>query len=562
MANIVLLPHYAETSAAPGLNKIVGLPDVWRPDLKNVQPRSFPTPFAIAETAAFHLERGTTGEASFYQNSFEILVMGVVLGHIRLDLWNLAVEGGALGSALSLVEPESKYLGVLLDAQNANVAYGATDKHALFWPGARVTESQWRNLLQRITGDSQAGRARQLLADFREVLRSANMWDADQVPWMRGIDTIIGQNQPSPSQRTLHEDSQFVGPVRLAVVSGAGSKDVKEVVSRVYFPCLKPGYAKSIREMCGLSFRSIPERFVVVAVDAGNRDLYHIRLPNVNPGPEMLYLGAGTVHRTENVLVGASPGKIDLQKPDGLFSQLNPILQSLAAADGGVPSNERMQALPVFYPDVLRIPARLIRPSSVTYSPAVERLVQLGVSIPEVDTLGDSGVALPIALASGEKRRAIYIERVGDHDAGDLRAIGYLLWMYFIGDAEIANGVAPLRASSNLDALSAASEERPFAPVEMAASSVLEPRFQQDTRATLARRLATFQRFVSTYRQVDTAQVGGLLARRAVEALSNWVIEQAGPLPSLGTRSQKLTLLPLGPELKLPLYVDSVAEMS
>lgn len=559
MANIVLLPHYAEASASPGLNKIAGLPDVWRPDLKNVQPRSFPTPFAIAETAAFHLERGTTGEPSFYQNAFDALVLGFVLGHLRLDLWNLSVEGGPLGSALSIVEPDSKYLGVLVDAQNANVVYGASDKHALFWPGARVTESQWRNLLQRINGDNQAGRARQLLADFREVLRGAKMWEPDEIPWMRGLDTLIGQNQPSPSQRTLHEDSQFFGPLRLSLVQGAGSKDAKEVVTRVYLPSLKPGYARSIREMCGLSFRSIPERYLVVAVDVGNRDLFHIRLPNVNTGAEMLYLGAGNVSRTENVAVGAAPGRVDLHKPDGLFSQLTPILQSLAAADGGMPSNERLQSLPVFYPDVLRIPARLIRPSSVSYSPAVERLVQQGVAIPDVEALGEAGIALPVTLGSGERRRAIYLERVGEHDVGDLRAVGYLLWLYFSGQAEVTDGVGPIRSSANLEALTTGTEERPLAPTDAAAGLVLDTRFQQDTRAALTRRLATFQRFVTTYRQVDIAQPGGLLARRSIEALSAWVFDPQSPLPSLGAPATKAIQVPLGADLKLPLFADEVS---
>lgn len=562
MSTIVLLPHYAEASATPGLNKIAGLPDVWRPDIKNVQPRSFPTPFAIAETAAYHLERSAAGQTSPYQNAFEALVMGFVLGHLRLDLWNLVAEGGPLGSALSIIEPDSKYLGVLVDTQNANVAYGATDKHALFWPGARVTDAQWKILLQRINGDNQAGKARELLADFREVFRSAAMWDPDQIPWMRGLDSLIGQNAPSPSQRTLHEDSQFAGPLRLAIVEGAGTKGVKEAVTRVYLPCLKPGYAKSIREMCGLSFRSIPERNVVVALDAGNRDLYHIRVPNVNVGAEMLYLGAGTVRRTENVSVGGATGKIDLHKPDGIFSQLNSIIESIAAADAGAPSNERIQALPVFYPDVLRIPARLVRPSSVTYSPSVERLVQHGVSIPAVDALGELAVALPVTFPSGERKQAVYIERVGEHDAGDLRAVGYLLWLFFSGQAEVHGDQGPIRASSNLDALSAATEERPFGPVETVTGSVLDPRFQQDTRISLVKRLATFQRFVATYRQVDISHPGGLLARRAVEALSAWVFEQSGPLPALGFRSSRHVTLPLGAELKLPLYVDSITEVS
>lgn len=559
MAQIVLLPHYPTTSATPGLNPVTTLPDQWRPTLQGLQPRSFPTPFAIAETTAFHLEHPSPEGASGYQNAFTMLVLGVVLGHLRLELWDLVRDGGSLGAALATIEPEARYLGVLVDARNANALYGAADKHALFWPGARVNQAQWQVLQQQINGDRNVGRAFELLADFRELLRASKLWDPGAIPWMRGLEGVIGQNQPSPGHRTLHEDSQFVGPLRLATPGDA--HDVRDRATRVYLPIFRPGYAKAVREMCALSFRSVPERNLVAAVDASGRDLFQIHMPDASTGADMLFLGAGTIRRTDNVATALAPGKIDLQKPDGLLTMMSPILQSLAAVDGAAPSNERIQALPIFYPDVLRIPARLVRPSTVSYSPAVERLVQHGVSIPDAETLRDGGFALPVG-ATG--KQAIYIERAGEHDVGDLRSIGYVLWLYYVGEAEVAGDQPPIRASIDLSALTEAHEERPIAPVTAMTEAVTDERLERDTRVRLAQRLATLQRFARSYRQLDASVPGNVLARRSAEALYRWVLEApAGEAaPAVGTAASKPTLLPAGGDMKLPLFRDPYVEVS
>lgn len=559
MAQIVLLPHYPAANATAGLNKVTALPDQWRPTLQGLQPRSFPTPFAIAETTAFHLEHPSPEGASGYQSAFSMLVLGVVLGHLRLELWDLVREGGALGAALATIEPEARYLGVLVDARNANTLYGAADKHALFWPGARVSQAQWQVLQQQINGDRNVGRAFELLADFRELLRASRLWDPGVIPWMRGLESVIGQNQPSPGLRTLHEDSQFVGPLRLATPGDAN--DVRDRATRIYLPVFRAGYARSVREMCSLSFRSVPDRSLVAAVDPSGRDLFHVHMPDASTGADMLFLGAGTIRRTDNVATALAPGKIDLQKPDGLLAMMNPILQSLAAVDGATPSNERIQSSPIFYPDVLRIPARLVRPSTVSYSASVERLVQQGVSVPDVESLRDGAFALSLG-SSG--KQAVYIEAAGDYDVGDLRSLGYVLWLFYIGDAEVSGEQPPIRASLDLTALTETQDDRPVAPTTSMIEAVTDERFERDTRIRLAQRLATLQRFVRSYRQLDASTPGNVLARRCAEALYRWVLETptGDTTPAVGTAASKPAPLALNGDLKLPLYRDPYVEVS
>ena len=572
MAQIVLLPHYPPANANVGLNKITSLPDQWRPTLQNLQPRSFPTPFAIAESTAYHLERGN-GTQSYYQDAFQALVRGFVLGHLRLELWNLPAEGGLLGSALSIIEPDARYLGVLVDAHNSNVIYGAVDRHALFWPGARVTQAQWQVLLERITGSPELGRAHELIADFREVLRTAKRWDAARVPWMRGLDELIGQNSPSSAQRTLHEDSQFFGPLKLVCGDPNGASGAIESTERIYLPALKIGYAKTIRQMCGLSFRSVAASGIVAAADPAGRDLFHITMPNTTPGPDLLFLGAGTVRQTDGIAVGGAPGKIDLQKPDGLMAAMNPILLSLGAADGALPTVAQMQSLPVFYPDVLRIAARLVRPSAVSYSQGVERLVQQGLSVPDIGSLGDAAAAVTFSSASGEKTQALYIERLGEHDVGDLRAIGYLLWLHFLGNAELIAGRLPMLASGHpafrSDAeLTEGVDDRPLSPSAVVGDSLADPRFVDSTRKHIRDRLATFQRYVRTYRHLQGPGEGVVFAKRAVEALVRWVVDEKtpdgrpAPFAPLGKAATSATPLALGPDLQVPLFVDVYREVS
>ncbi|MBP6832887.1 MAG: hypothetical protein KA978_19015, partial [Deltaproteobacteria bacterium] len=175
-----------------------------------------------------------------------------------------------------------------------------------------------------------------------------------------------------------------------------------------------------------------------------------------------------------------------------------------------------------------------------------------------------------VAVPGGEGALAVgLVERFGPPtrvvDVGELRGLGFALWLYFLGEAELRSDGARVIWTADegkelFGRVVLPSAER---PLDVLRDSLLAVRSEPE-RARARDRLATLQRFAMTWRSVGDGEsdrpevMCARLGRVAAESFLSWVMEGSGLV--LGRFGQRATApvehYSLNGPFRLPLFVD------
>jgi hypothetical protein len=537
MPKVVLLP---DLNIAPNWSEIIGktfeadrpLPEPWQPRLElvntldKVEAFAFPTPFAWAEMMAAVLRQGLYDHLLF--KFYEDLVLGLVLGHLQLEVSDL--KGFEFGKILAGTDDRYRYFGLLRahprHSELQGKVFGATSSEALFWPSARRTDADWRKLREAYTTDVRLNDAYQVLADLRDLLSLQKLWQVVEVPWIKGLNHIIADHKPSDGHKHFHVHSRLVGPV-LAKMPGDRQQPF-------YFPVYENQFVSDFLRALTGSFKQEEGRIVIL--DDKQRRHYEIRMPTVPSDGDILLAGAGTIRSLDE------PGKIKEfqfnrvrlekdEKGEGLTYLLQPLDEALRRPQPQYPALGKdvtaIKQRPFFYPDIIRIPvARLgqagVPEQVVSFSDRAYKLAfeSSGTGLPLLSELSSQPETHQFILPhthAGKTTQVIYIEEYGGHPVGDLRALGWVLWSYFIGTAELQGD--KLRDTELTPLLKATSTGRLFDLAEEAYRRVVEER-------STHRRLATLQRFLRAYTERGSASGASdvdRLCQAAAQTFVKWI---------------------------------------
>lgn len=505
------------------------IPETWRPQIGGgVEPRpeSFPTPFGLAESVRIVLEREAWN--SIYAERFRILVESLVLGYFSCQTFDLLADANNLGRTLCAIHSEDegfRFLSLLID-KSSNKVFGGTAPHCFLWPHARRTNDEWSILKDRIARDPNRRQALNLLAEFKASFK--DIWNPTKVAWMKGIDWIVRDIKGDEYLPNLKMNSRSVVAVPLWI-------DEKRS-SLVYVPCLAPGFSRLLHGWFRGRFERVQSH--VEIRDGRGTIVCKILMPREREGINTLFLGAGLVDPTD--MYGEFGDKVkarlsDDDKGQGIISILRPIFGALEAM--GKVNRETVEAEPWRFPDVVRIILSVYGDVHVTGGALASYSKRIEQKILESNFPGypDEKILLEDEKSSGlvvkvSDRNLFYVERYLGNDVGDLRALGYALFMYFVGDGEYMNGRLYDGGGTILVELSL---ERLFEPTEQSYKFVQDDALQKE----MGNRLASIQRFYRSYR--DNKQEGpiGEVILEAVKAFSKWVCGEE-PL-AIGTPAKK-----------------------
>jgi hypothetical protein len=527
MARIVLLPKW---ESAPDWNEVIGkvfgpekpLPEPWQPRLEEarrleeVEAFAFPTPFAWAEMMAAILRQSLYNHLLF--ELYENLVLGLVLGHLHLEVVDLKDKGGDFGKVLEQTDNRYRYFGILRGSpRNQNLqgkVFGATSPDSLFWPSPRRSEDEWRELREAINRDSNLQGGYQVLADFRELLRQQKLWVPDALPWVRGLDRIIGDRSPSDGCKHFHMHSRSVGPILVTFLNDKRA---------LYIPVYERNFAAELLRALTGSFN--PEDGRIALRDDRGTKHYEILMPTVPTGGDPILAGAGTVRVID------APGRIrsyssnrvrlyDDEKGRGLFSLLQPLYVGL----GNDVNLGDIKDRPFFYPDIIRIAVNRLGDAGlpgadVSFSDQAYELAfdPNSPGLPLVSELenpaqGNRGFVLRYSY-EGRTKTALYIEEYAGRHVGDLTALGYVLWLFFTGTAEYRDGMI---CDSGLAPLMDRGTGQPLYPTTEVYQKVRKEQREH-------RKLAALQRFIRAYAERGGEADIDRLCSEAAKAFARWV---------------------------------------
>lgn len=602
----------------------------WQPTAAHLRTKSFPTPYAQAEMMSHVLgllsldpgarqpEPETVNPR--LQQSFErwrLMVLGLVLGEVTLEMVDLRrPEVDNFGAMLSDLRPECRFLGLLRDAQRPGsegrkLLIGSTDPQCLFWCSPRVArENYWSELKTRIDASAHRADALKLIAEWRAVLDRNGLWapgHEQAPPWMKALQVLLGDGvQPSNS---LQGDARLVGPIRLAVVPRAGN-DPEDLI--VYLPLREPGWAARFGEL--LFFQPVRrEAGTVDLIDPNGRAVVTVRMTprdtsreSSGLNPARTSMGADTASTAGFELlagVGRLEGVMNIARGHGQAHWLedhanapgyrslvlNPLLSAAARSHHRLAVSETdVQAFPILYPDTVRLVlaqgtegdgagvrihlSREVTNRVATGVPAPQTGVSMarwepGSALPRIVAVPGSTGTLSVGLVEsfGPAQRVV--------DVGEIRALGFALWLYFIGEAELrADGARVLWSADEGKELFGRvvlqNVERPLEVLRDALAAV----HGEAERFRARERLATLQRFRATWRAVGDGDGERLevqstrLARVAAETFTEWVIGAPAPgaptvTPgSFGVRAQNAAEhYTLQGAARIPLFLDVFA---
>ncbi|MFL6211546.1 MAG: hypothetical protein ACJ74W_22040 [Pyrinomonadaceae bacterium] len=507
MPRVVLLPHREDPPNWPTevisrvFNKDDELPNYWMPELgaaqriEDVDAFAFPTPFAWAEMMAAVIRQRDFEHLMF--RLYSILVRGLVLGHLQLDIVDLnGPAGGNFGKVLASTDDNYRYFGLLRsNPQNRELPpgmFGATSPESLFWPSPRRTAADWQTLAAAIDRDPRLNDAYQVLADFRALLERANHWNASSAvaPWMGGLNHIIESHRlnirPSAGHKHFHVHSRLVGPINARFADG------KE--RPLYFPVYEAKYAANfLRALTGSFAR---EKDHVAVYDGARRKSYEIRTPEVGAGGNTVLAGGGTVR------VLAEPSE-QLGSQQIRVHDLFALVQDVRRAMGDDVADIKKH--PFLYPDVFRVTVSRLGEAGlddeVSFSDQAYKLTfdPDSPGLPFAAELHDMteetrGIVLPYKDEKGQPRKAIYVDSYAGTNVGDLKALGWVLWSYFIGEAEVNGGKLKVEDKDG-DFTAAFKEGNSNRPFDLR-HDIYEKVYKERDRH---RRLATLQRFLKAY---------------------------------------------------------------
>ncbi|MBI5514512.1 MAG: hypothetical protein HY909_12130 [Deltaproteobacteria bacterium] len=591
----------------------------WTPAPQHLRTKSFPTPYAQAEMMSHVLGQLSLDPGARQpepesvndrlQQTFErwrLVVMALCLSEVTLETVDLLrPECDNFGRMLFDLRPECRFFGLLRDArrpgaEGRRLLVGATDPECLLWCSPRVARSNyWAELKTRIDASAQRHEALQLLADWRAVFERNGAWAPghEQSPtWMKALQVLLGDVQPGGN---LRSDARMVGPVRLAVVPRGGN-DPTEVI--VYLPVREPGWASRFSEL--LFFQPVRrDAGTVDLVDPNGRAVVTLRMAPRDAaqgeasGRSTMSADAASVAGFELLAgVGRIEGNPNLARSHGQAHWLedhaatpgyrslvlNPLLAAAARSHRRATIAEGdVHAFPVLFPDTIRLaltPAGDALPGAVRIHMSREVTARLapGVPAPQAGaSLGkwSPGTALPKIVAVPGSTGAVaagLVESFGPEgravDVGELRALGFSLWLYFLGDAELRSDGQRLlwtadEAKELFGKVIVHNAERPLEVLKEALSAVHGEVERQRARD----RLATLQRFRNTWRAVgdgdgeQPAVQAARLGRVAAETFAEWALNGAA-IGSFGFRQATAAEhFTLGEGARLPLYLDVFA---
>lgn len=544
MPKIVLLPAWNDAprwdgiigNAIPYDDARVSLRDVkrdWEPELEDaremeqVEAFAFPTPFAWAEmmSAIIRQERYTHILFRYYEQ----LVLGLVLGHLQLEIVDLKTS--AFGKVLAGADDRYRYFGLLRGRgtpERRNIqdkVFGGTSPDCLFWPSPRRTESDWQELREAISA-SQQNACYQILADLRDLMTSERLWEPSRYVWMKGLQQVIGERRPTAGHKHFHVHSRMAGPILLDGLSE----------EPLYFPVYEKDYAaKFLRGLTG-TLNQEPGK---LGIFDSTGKCFEVAMPIIPSDGDLRRAGAGIVRvlKDPGQRVGSEHVHLrDEQNRRGLLSLTQDLRRAMSAAIGeDVTSIKRR---PFLFPDVFRIPVTRLGEAGlgddVSFSKKAYELtfdpdspgLPLASELDKV-TQETSGLVFEYTDTQGQKRRAIYLDSYAGSSVGDLKALGWVLWTYFISGDEV-DGRFEVRDGKLLnEELSAVFKDvganRPFEFADDLAADIYSKVL---TSGREYRRLAAQQRFLRAYRE-QTAGAGAtnlnLLCYRAALAFIRWV---------------------------------------
>lgn len=536
------------------------IPDVWRLKPAGCEPEAFPTPFARAEATRLVLEKVETAHPLF--NEFRWLVLGIAAGVLSLEPEDLSSpDYDNLGRALMQVDKDAQYFSRI---SFGPLLYGVTYRSCLAWGHARRQGqdglgADWAKLAAAIKPLEK--HALQVLADWRDSLRSR--WSPPDFPWQRGIDELVGNTPVSPGREELAANASMVGPIWLDLPSGR--TDVPPRAEPIYFPSYEPGFAARFRALLSVAPRKASGGNIEFR-DGRETLVAQIRLPSgghTGDSFASIALGAGRLDFVESgARVAPEGGKVYVEGTGGLLQLLEPLKLSLAQSGRPVAgAASTIDAAPYLYPDPIRLLLQFRR--SVFDPPskdgatvflthwAMGKINDARKSIPDAGDVKDSDGATALMIHGDTKTQVILLDRLGDVEIGDLRALGSVLWRVFIGEADVAPQLAGNIADEDLAALLHHSASRVLEPVPKVYERVVGNMPAEE----LSKRLATLQRFVHSYASSPDGVLK--LLERAARSFADWA-NGGVHVHALGRKSKEAVIyrLPIGVEL--PIAKDSV----
>lgn len=535
MTRVILLPRF---SVQPDWSEMIGvvlppnsnLPDLWKPlientqELEQIEAFAFPTPFAWAEIMI------STLKASLYEHllfkQYKNLVLGFTLGYLELEIVDL--KEYEFGKVLYETNKHFRYFGLLRGSSKSRELdgkiFGATSPYSLFWPSPRCSSDEWTNLNNIVHTDTNYPKAQILLADFRNLLQQAHEWD-NKVPWMAALDHII-KASPSSNHTFFHIHNRICGPVVMNFP--------KDVFKPLYFPTYSENFAPSLLQALTGTFRL--ENNAVTVYDDRNLKLYSISMPMVPSDGNTVLAGSGNIRpiavssgQTQGQTTNSSSHRIRLhddEKGQGLFSILQPLYQNI---DSDI---NKIRNTPFFYPSIIHVIInRLgqvgIPNSHISYSDQAFQIVfqsnQLGLPI-EQDLSGPKGFVFDYS-AHGQSRKNLYIEEHNNLEVGDLRALGWVLWVFFIGKASKTNG----NIYEGTNQLLELQNGYPCATVDSYNKTKKPSQGSENPeRVNCQNKLATLQRFMKAYTNLYKKSNASQLDRlcfESAEAFARWAIK-------------------------------------
>lgn len=550
MPKIVLLPDWDDTprwdgmigNAIPYDDEKVSLRDVkqeWQPQLdedtretEQVEAFAFPTPFAWAEMMSAVIRQELYTHRLF--RHYEHLVLGLVLGHLQLEIVDLKTN--AFGKVLVGSDNRYRYFGLLRGRgtpERRNLQdkiFGGTSPDCLFWPSppGRCNESDWQELREAI-GDSDQNDCYQILADLREMLETEGLWDPARVVWMKGLQQIIiaGDGKASPAHKHFHVHSRMTGPILLD-----GLED-----EPLYFPVYEKDFAaKFLRGLTG-TFNQEPGK---IGIFDSTGKCFEITMPIIPSDGDLRRAGTGIVRMLKDPVQRSGSEHVHLrdeQNRRGLLSLTQDLRRAMSESIGDDVTSIKRR--PFLFPDVFRIPVTRLGEAGlgddVSFSKKAYELtfdsdspgLPLASELEQV-TQVTSGLVFEYTDAQGQQRRAIYLDSYAGTSVGDLKALGWVLWTYFISSDEMDDGRFEVRDLKLLnEELSAVFKDsvanRPFDFADDLAADIYE---KVRTSGKEYRRLAAQQRFLRAYREQATGASDSSLnvvCYRAALAFVRWV---------------------------------------
>ncbi len=535
--------------AASGLFTLgngVEIPARWQPQVADIDAPAIPTPFARAEAVRLVLARADEGTNHDLLRDFKWLLLGLAAGVLRLEPADLVNEEyGNLGRALLQVDPDARYFCRVLWPDRA-LAFGATYRSCLMWGHARRTKEDWDRLAAAV--QPRHAQALTLLSEWREVLRRMGRWAPGRLAWQRGFDSVVGAAEPRRDLKTLRDDATLVGPVMLELPPDRGDDALR--IEPIYLPSYSPGFATRLVNLC--KHQPQVAKAAIEFPDARGVIIGRLRLPASGKDLDVLALGSGLaeVPSADSPQAPTGTQKLWVQGPGGVAELLKPVQLALEALSRPV-TKAAINTMEVSYPDPVRILVqRGLWPGMSAQSAYTSRATLLlasgGQVLPEAQDAESSG-GVQVTLESGTNvARLILVDRLGDVDVLDLRALGYVLFRVFVREA----GALPelggnLGDETTFEALMVNTMESSLEPAMRVYEAVAVPPSEG-----LRRRLAAMQRFVKTY---ETAAPGvDRVLDRASKSFARWAsgLPEVKPLGRKGTRTVVYRLA-IGVELKL-----------